>query len=244
MTREEIHNEIGNILKLIEINNNRMFLNDTDFAIDLELQRSYIVRLYGLHDQLTISQPTKLEAVKEEVKTPEPVVIKATPKPRPKKAEPVQEEVIDKPVVEKEVVEEVESIVEPEEIVEVHPEPVVETPVEQASQEKAPEPPVVKKQTKIATKPAIENDVYARLKNTKLDSIKKGISISKRYEIQNELFNNNPETYNSAIKTLDNQSDFDEAMSYLEGTLMAEHQWAEDDFLVDELRILLYRRYA
>ena len=93
------------------------------------------------------------------------------------------------------------------------------------------------------TNPAA-NDVYARLKNTKLDSIKKGISISKRYEVQNELFGNNPETYNNAIKTLDNQASFDEAMAYLEGTLMVEHGWEEDDLLVDELRILLYRRYS
>lgn len=249
MTREEIHNEIGNLVKLIEINNNRMFLNDADFQLDLDLLRSHIVKLYGLYDQLSISQPDSTETVAPEppkvVKKPEPVVIQAKPKPRPKKVE-VEEEVepeveaAPEPVVEAQV----ETVVE-----EVAPEPVIEeVPVKEEVKE-TPPPPVVEKpkashKIKNPVPNTDANDVYARLKNTKIDSIKKGISISKRYEVQNELFGNNPEAYNDAIKKLDNQASFDEAMAYLEGTLMVNHQWAEDDVLVDELRILLYRRYS
>ena len=240
MTREEIHNEIGNILKLIEINNNRMFLNDADFELDLELMRSYVVQLYKLHDQLQVSQPSELEAPEPKA---EPVVIKTSPKPRPKPkhVEPPVVEAptpIPEPEPEPEPIAEVEIAVE-EPVIEVEP-PIVEEVVEEAPTEKAKPKPESKK----AKPPVVANDVYARLKNTKLESIKKGISISKRYEIQNELFSNNPEVYNEAIKTLDSQVNFDDAMNHLEGTLMAEHGWEEDDFLVDEIRILLYRRYA
>ncbi|MFT5725047.1 MAG: type IV secretory pathway VirB10-like protein [Bacteroidia bacterium] len=231
MTREEIHNEIGNILKLIEINNNRMFLNDTDFELDLELLKSHIVKLYGLYDQLKVSDdsgaPESTEAPAE-VKKPEPIVIQAKPKVRAKK---VAVEIKPEPKKVEEPVVETPKIVEP---------PIVEQ--KEAVEEV--EPPVKRKKLAIKTPTkAPRNDIYTRFQNTKIDSIKKGISISKRYEIQNELFSNNPTDYNEAIKTLDSQSSFDAATAYLEGTLMVNHQWEEDDVLVDELRLLLYRRY-
>lgn len=243
MTREEIHNEIGNLLKLIEINNNRMFLNDADFELDLELLRSHIVRLYGLYDQLSISEPGEAAEVEtpKVVKKAEPIVIQSPPKQRPKKVEVVVEEEVQEEIVE----EVIETVIEPVEE-EVIPAPKVVEPPKVEPPAPVVEKPKPKANHKIKN-PVVNaeaNDIYARLKNTKLDSIKKGISISKRYEVQNELFGNNPETYNEAIKTLDNQSGFDEAMAYLEGTLMVNHQWEEDDLLVDELRILLYRRYS
>jgi hypothetical protein len=243
MTREEIHTEIGNIIKLIEINNNRMFLNDADFELDAELLRSHIVRLYGLYDQLTLTTSTS----SAEFEKPEVKVIQAAPKTRVKKV--IIEQPVEEP--EEEVQEEVEEVIEEvePEIVEEVPAPVVEEIPEPEVEESPKVEPVAKKQevksqSKKPRPSVTADDLYGRLKNTKLDSIKKGISISKRYEIQNELFDNNPETYNNAIKTLDNQSSFDDAMEYLEGTLMTQHGWKEDDVLVDEIRILLYRRYS
>lgn len=243
MTREEIHTEIGNLIKLIEINNNRMILNDADFELDVALLRSQVVKLYGLCDQLSISETeTDNEPEVIAVKKEEPVVIKASPKPRRKVEVEVEVEAEDEVEVEAEAEEEVEGEVEVEDEVEVvQPEPVA-PPAEPVKEE--PPAPKAKHQTKKPIPSTPANDVYARLKNTKIDSIKKGISISKRYEVQNELFANNPEAYNEAIKTLDSQDSFDDAMAYLEDTLMVKHKWEEDDLLVDELRILLYRRYS
>lgn len=280
MTREEIHNEIDNTLKLIEINNNRMYLNDSDFELDLALMRSQIIRLYQLHDQLQLAsteeieetpivKPPESKPAKTVKESPAPVindeVVEEVPeveeapvaeKPTPKVVEkPVEEE---KPVAKPKVVFTPQPV-EPE--IEEEPAPVVETPapevvepeVEEVLPEPTPEPVVetpapkkeapkpVKSTPKVAE--AGGNDVYARLKNTKLESIKKGISISKRYEVQNELFGNDPQVYNEAIQTLDTQNNLEEAMDYFDNTLMVYHQWEEDNALVEEIRELLLRRY-
>ncbi len=261
MTREEIHNEIGNVLKLIEINNNRMVLNDTEFDMDLELMKSHIIRLYGLHDQLSISETQEVEEAKP-VKPAEPQVIKATPKPRPRtrtvvesKPEKRAEETKAEPMVNPEptppapkpVVKIVEDPI-PEPVKETTPEPVVEKPkaVEKPPvviEKKLPKPPVKKVETKKTTS-TTSGDLYERLKNSKLDSIKKGISISKRYELQNELFANDPEVYNETIKSLDSQDNLEMALDYFESTLMVHHQWEEEDPLVEELKTLILRRYT
>jgi hypothetical protein len=86
-------------------------------------------------------------------------------------------------------------------------------------------------------------DIYSKLKYSKLESIKKGINISKRYEIQNELFGNAPENYNEAIKKLDGQSSLAEAFAVLDVELGAALGWDPEDALVEELRTLLIRRY-
>lgn len=270
MTREEIHNEIDNLVKLIEINNNRMVLNDSSISLDLEQMRAHIMKLYNLHDQLLISlkegdeveeSKPKVEVktpVVEEKGTPQPIPepkveekpkeVKPKPKvkfvPEPIAEEPKEEtfeeqpvEEVKAPTVEEPQVEEVTP--EPEVIPEPQPEPEVVAP--KPKPKKVVKPPVVKKkETKTA---ATGGDVYQRLKNTKLESIKKGISISKRYEIQNELFGNNPEVYNQSMKQLDSAEGLSEAMDYLESELMVKHNWDEEDSLVEEIRVLLERRY-
>lgn len=280
MTREEIHNEIDNTLKLIEINNNRMYLNDSDFELDLALMRSQIIRLYQLHDQLQLTSTEEIEEtpivklpVSKPAKTvkesPAPVIKEDVVEEVPEVEEaPVAEEpapkVVEKPVEEEKPVAKPKVVFTPQPVepeIEEKPEPVVETPtpevvepeVEEVLPEPTPEPvaetPAPKKEAPkpVKSTPKVAeaggNDVYARLKNTKLESIKKGISISKRYEVQNELFGNDPQVYNEAIQTLDTQNNLEEAMDYFDNTLMVYHQWEEDNALVEEIRELLLRRY-
>jgi hypothetical protein len=258
MTRAEIHEEIADLLRLMEINNNRLALNDATAEIDIQQMRTHVLRLYTLLDQYTISDEAALEPVVEEpvIEEPKPDPIITAKKPvRKKRKLKFTPEVIEKPsepvVEEKPVVEEVEI-----------PEPVIEEPevlepvVEEVAPVPEPEPvpevkPVEKKKKakKSEKKPKAKNsspsggDIYHKLKNTKLESIKKGISISKRYEIQNELFGNDATLYNKSIQTLDSAGSLDEAVDFFENTLMAERHWDEEDALVEELRNLLERRY-
>lgn len=260
MTREEIHQEIAELLKLIEINNNRMYLNDADMAIDGEALRTNIIQLYNLYNRLSTAD-SQVEAKQSEFRKTEVVIEpeiqeepKATPPPKPRfipEEKPVTPEVKPEPEVISKPTPEPEPVVEQPMI---EPEPVVEEPVAKPETapalEPEPEPiaeetkpqPQKKKEPRPAVMPEM-NDVYARLKNTKLESIKKGISISKRYEIQNELFGNDPELYNISIKTLDTRENLEDALDYLEGDLMVKHNWEEEDSLVEELKTLLVRRY-
>ncbi len=257
MTREEIHNEIGNLLKLIEINNNRMFLNEANLELDLEQMRNHVLRLYTLHDQLTLASLTQEEVnhkTSNQPVTDEPVPdVEEEPEvvDEPEVVEPVVEEVVVTPKAKKVKAkfkpEPVAQEVEPtppivKEVVKVEPEPQVVLEEEEA-------PPPAKPKRKLAQKPAKTqkgtpvNDVYKRLKNSKITSIKKGISISKRYEIQNQLFDNDPEVYNKSIQTLDTAEDLDHAMKYLVNNLVVEHDWDEESSLVEEIKTLLERRY-
>ena len=264
MTREEIHNEIDNTLKLIEINNNRMYLNDSDFDLDLALMRNQVIRLYQLHDQLQLSQSDEVITVPTVTSTQtepiQPVATKEAIQPKQELIEPEAESTPEPELIE--IKEEAKPISKPkvafkpevvEPKVEETPTPPKEEPRPEVVVEKTPEPVVKaqepKKEAPKAVKPAPKvadtgsKDVYAKLKNTKLESIKKGISISKRYEVQNELFGNDPQVYNEAIQTLDSQNNLEEAMDYFDNTLMVYHQWEEDNALVEEIRELLLRRY-
>ncbi|MCB9261117.1 MAG: hypothetical protein H6607_01910 [Flavobacteriales bacterium] len=237
MSRDDILKEIENTLQLLQINHQRMVINDSNSEIDLAQMQSHIVKLYTLCDQFSIA--------KQIIKVPEPVQPITKPKfiPEPIMIEPELEK-------EPEVIVEVtrpEPVVlptpKPEPVVEVKPivpetAPIVEEPAKQEPVAPKPNPVAPPK----PTPPVQVNDVYERLKFTKLESIKKGISISKRYELQNELFGNNPEKYNASISALDTANNFDEAALLL-ANLGESGNWDMDDALVEELKTLILRRY-
>jgi len=85
-------------------------------------------------------------------------------------------------------------------------------------------------------------DIYENLKNRKIESIKKGISIQKRYQIQNELFQKDPEIYDKSIKELDGADSLDNANTVF-ARLAGEFGWDLEDTLVEELQTILLRRY-
>ncbi len=265
MTKEEIHQEIADLLKLMEINNNRLALNASTAEIDVQQMRTHVLRLYTLLDQYAISEDEPeviMEEPEVEEPKPEPIItakkpvrkkrkLKFTPEmvEAPKVEEKVEvEQVIEEPVAEEPIVEQpdVQEVVE--EVVEEIQDVVVEVPKPEPTPEVKPQKEKKKakkseKKTSSKTSSGAGGDIYHKLKNTKLESIKKGISISKRYEIQNELFGNDAGLYNQSIQTLDTATNLDEAVDFFENTLMAERQWDEEDTLVEELRNLLERRY-
>lgn len=97
-----------------------------------------------------------------------------------------------------------------------------------------------KKETNMYNAP--ESDIMEKLNFSKIKSLKEGISIGKRYEIQLELFNNESQAYTDALVLLENAQDLDSALSIIEQQLAPEHHWDLEHPLVEDLRNLVYRK--
>jgi DNA-binding Lrp family transcriptional regulator len=238
MTRDQIHNRIKELVELIEINHSRIYLNDSDLKLDLEQLRGHVVDLYTCVDQLGISSNEKGTAPKANKKTS--VEVEELPEPKP--VTPVDEPKIEPSPDKLELIVESIPIKEEEEIV---PVPVVQREIDLEEQtpvtERAASPKEEKSESK-QEQPAGDRDVYAKLRQKKLDSIKKGISISKRYQFQNELFENSADNYNHSISQLDGAESLEQADQIL-SEFAIQYSWDEEHVLVEELAVLLQRRY-
>ena len=256
MPTSEIHERINALLQLIEINNNRLFLNEREIPkIELHQLRNYIVELYAEVDKLELSGSEKesdktkkitppanpeigLEApvLPSEKKEPEPrnEPVENTPKEEVYEIENrVKEEVSDRPDVIDEVIQEKPAAIEE-----------VETPKQEKIEEVSqPASTPEKKEVEVPQPSTTRGDLYEKFKHSKLASIKKGISISKRYEIQNELFKNEAESYNEAINSLDNSASLEDAIYLIDNEYSEKYGWEADSPLVDELKILCLRRH-
>ncbi len=227
MTRDQIHDKIKELLTLIEINHSRIVLNESNLSIDMDQLRQHVVDLYTCLDQLSLPSG-------------EQEVVSIDAKPATKEKEAQKEEILKEeeipaprltPDAEEEPVKQAKLPVEPvQEKVSAPVLPKVEVPKEVV---------VIKEKTTTTDE---KGDVYAKLRKKKLDSIKKGISISKRYEMQNQLFSNNPENYNLAISNLDQADDLSTAEQYLDD-LAKHYGWDEENHLVEEMTILIQRRF-
>lgn len=254
MSRERIHRRIREILELLEINNNRLFLSDQgpdDF--DKGYLKQLVRNLYEEVEKLGLASVESTSS-SGEVSAPfvEPTSQEYEEKPELETKEVVADEleivVSEQPVEltepEKEIIPEVienqtESINLKSEHVELPvEEPKVETnqriPAEQ-------EPPVTVKPT-VIKQPLPGSDIYARLQHSKIDSLKKAISISKRFELQSILFKNDPDRYNEALKQLDSSDSLESAFALFD-SFKLQYGWEDENELVEELQTILLRRY-
>jgi len=226
MTRDQIHDRIKELLTLIEINHSRIVLNESNLSIDMDQLRQHVVNLYTCLDQLSLPSDQREDVAIDAKPTEEKEVVNAGLQkeeeiPQPRFTPEAIEENVKPPKLEVEPVhEKVSAPVLPK----------AEVPKE-----------VIAIVEKVASTPE-KGDVYAKLRKKKLDSIKKGISISKRYEMQNQLFSNNPDNYNQAISNLDQAGDITTAEQYLDD-LAKHYGWNEENPLVEEMTILLQRRF-
>jgi hypothetical protein len=221
--------------------------------------RNYIVELYTEVDKLELSTPEA--PVKKSETVPPSTMEDAAPqiplaKPEQKRPEVEKRITQNKPEVE-EVHEAVEDRVsdisdrmeQPNTKNQEELEPLVEDNKPVVEEKEAPvEIPIAenkpaKKEVEVPKPSTSRGDLYEKFKHSKLTSIKKGISISKRYEIQNELFNNEPESYNDAINSLDNSASLEDAIHLIENNYTEKFGWEADNPLVDELKILCLRRH-
>jgi hypothetical protein len=88
-------------------------------------------------------------------------------------------------------------------------------------------------------------NVFEKYRSAKIDSIKKAISILKKYEYQSALFKNDSKAYTDAIEMLDNSASGEVAISLLENSWRKQYEWGEkQENLVEELKELVYRRHS
>jgi hypothetical protein len=263
MNRDKAHKRIGELLELMEVNNNRLFLqDDTISKAETAYLRSLINKLFEQVDVLELSgKHVEIPAISVEEKVVEvvsPIVERVKEaESHPIEAEEVAveksetvkipEEVVEKPILKPVIPEQMVVAKEvPKNIPAEVPEPEVQTPVAEIPIA----PPVV--EVKEVVKKSPENNktpewereggLYDKIRHSRIDSIKKAISISKRYEFQSELFGKDPETYNVCMKALDSCDSMESAYALL-NDYSSKFTWDAENELVEELKTVLLRRY-
>lgn len=125
--------------------------------------------------------------------------------------------------------------------------------VEKPTVEKPPQQALFHESSELKTTSAKSNslqdkenkNLFEKFRSAKIDSIKKAISILKKYEYQSGLFKNDPKAYTDAIEMLDNSASGDIAISLLENSYRKQYEWGEkQENLVEELKELVYRRHS
>jgi hypothetical protein len=177
--------------------------------------------------------------IEEEEEVPEPEKAEVAKTEKTEEEAPVEIAPVIEPVAEPEKITEPRVLAE---VIEEKPEP--QTKLFEVIEEKteAPKaPPVVEKMTKDKGE---KTNVYEKYRQSKIDSIKKSISILKKYEYQNQLFGKDPKAYSDAIEMLDQAASLDVALSLFENSLAKKYNWPKEDALVDELKELVMRRHS
>jgi len=262
MNRESVHRKIRELVQLIELNNNRLFLQDeplssfdSDYLKQLTLALYQQIELLGEAGEETESKnetvETKVERQREETTTivvPEidiPEVADEQPEPANQEPEtPVSQSKEDDTPVEEEIVQEIDEVAKQEPEAEPETKHIEELAKENVQIPKMPSTEVPKTTQKNETDngDSTRRHVYDRLKNSKIESVKKAISISKRYEFQSVLFSKDPEVYDTNIKKLDSASSLEEAYERFDA-MAEEFNWNLESELVEELQTILLRRY-
>ncbi|HEY1046256.1 MAG TPA: hypothetical protein VGF79_07445 [Bacteroidia bacterium] len=198
---------------------------------------------------------TKVKTIEHVVATPETPKMVEVPKTEniPVKAEPIiEEKVIEPMVIEPEPIR--EKIAEPEVIAKVV-EPIAEKAVEPLKIQKTEPAEEVKSKKQEAH---IENEslndrlsknkqpahnLVEKSKETPIADLAKSISISKKFEFINGLFDGKAEAYKACLQTIQNASNVEEAYAFLENEIANTYEWDENEKLAEEFFSLTRRRF-
>lgn len=237
--KEQLHNKISDLLDSLGTNNTRLQLRDQRFPqIEIDLLRKSAIELYDTINQLHIANlqsDKSTENVQEEIKRE----VKEAPK------EPVVEVVNPNPPLEQSL----DEVTEPElDDEDEAAELVIDFSSEKEEEIAIPEPEekeevAAKPEPKKASPASSKKRLHEKLKSSKISSIKKAISISKRYELQHHLFQDNKALYNKSLEALDAMNTMDEAQEYT-SLLAKQLSWDPDNKLVQEFEGYLERRFA
>lgn len=93
---------------------------------------------------------------------------------------------------------------------------------------------------KASTSPGTK--IYEKFNQARIESIRKNISLMKRFEFQKALFKDNPDYYNDAIRFFDDAGSLADAINEFE-ELGSHFGWDMENALVLELRELISRRH-
>ena len=213
-TREEIHETIDELLGQLSIHNNRLSLHEEKLSqLDIDVLRKLCIDLYDKVNRLVLEGKLSGSAAKAE----QPVQKEKASVPEPAK----EEEPIAEPVAQKEE--------------------VAEDTVKQA----APEVELKQEQKKAPAKPQKHDaemiSLFEKFNSKPIDEINKAISISKRFEFQNNFFDGDSKNYKAFIDQLDQAGDREAAFEIYHD-YKNRLNW-ENEELKDELKSLLYRKY-
>lgn len=86
-------------------------------------------------------------------------------------------------------------------------------------------------------------NIADKLKDTPIKELVKAISISKKFEFINELFQGNAEAYKTCISSVESAGSFEHASSYIERNVAETFAWNENEDLAAEFFLLVKRRY-
>lgn len=73
--------------------------------------------------------------------------------------------------------------------------------------------------------------------------LKSAIGLNERAAFVNELFNGNKTAFHETVSHVNNASDYDEAIAYLDQSIKYHYQWDEDSETVAHFLELVYRRF-
>jgi len=82
-----------------------------------------------------------------------------------------------------------------------------------------------------------------KLKDTPIKELVKAISISKKFEFINELFQGNAEAYKTCLTAVESAGTFEQAANYLESNVVDTYAWNDNEDLAAEFFLLVKRRY-
>ena len=123
---------------------------------------------------------------------------------------------------------------------------VPETPIEQATisiekpKNTEPQVPLVEKLNK-TIEPVI--NVVDKQKETPIADIVKAISISKKFEFINTLFDGQADVYKNSIQTIQEANSYEDATQFIDTTLSQQFNWNEHEKLAAEFFSLVRRRF-
>jgi hypothetical protein len=87
------------------------------------------------------------------------------------------------------------------------------------------------------------NELNDKLRKAPIKDLKTFIGLNKRFSYINFLFSNDARLYDESIEKINNSSNYDEAMSYIESTLGNRLHWNQQDEMVAEFYNIVERRF-
>lgn len=255
MTKDNIHQEIKNLIEKIKVQNEHLEKEKGNIhALETDLLRKYCMDLYDLINcfQNDLINKINLPVEKTTQGTKEEIIEIA--KPDVQNIEEKLKEVIVKTVSESDKITETkeQKLWDPPKF-----EPINEkSKTNELFNENSP-----KQENSIKTvinetntnntkstlhetisKSAEANEMFEKFANSKIDKIINSIDISKRFELQQNLFKSDNRSFTDAINRLESSGNLETALRIFDH-LAKLHHWDLKNELVKELKSLVYRRY-
>ncbi|NUM32310.1 MAG: hypothetical protein HUU47_08300 [Bacteroidetes bacterium] len=237
MSKESIHNQIRSILEKFKVQNENLEKEKGKISqLEIDLLRKYCIDLYDLANDLS--------------KTDEPS------KETPKKDEPPVKEVFFEP----KTLSETEKSIETKEVKTWDPpkfEPInekakaIEIPFEAKTEDKEKTSAIIDVINETNKKTALhetfsntreKKEMVEKFANSKISKIIDAIDISKRFELQHNLFKSDNRSFTDSINSLENAGSIDMALKIFDH-LAARYHWDTKNDLVKEFKSFIYRKY-